>query len=78
MLAQFITAALRRKSQLEAIRKNENLMRELIDFAPVPILAVTKASNECRYLNKKFSDTFGYTLDDVPNLEAWQQKAYPR
>ena len=77
MLAQFITAALRRKSQLEAIRKNENLMRELIDFAPVPILAVTKASNECRYLNKKFSDTFGYTLDDVPNLEAWQQKAYP-
>jgi two-component system sensor histidine kinase UhpB len=28
-------------------------------------------------LNERFSATFGYTLDDVPNLKVWWQRAYP-
>lgn len=29
------------------------------------------------FVNKAFTDTFGYTLEDIPTLEDWANKAYP-
>lgn len=29
------------------------------------------------YINPKFTEIFGYTLTDIPNLEKWFQKAFP-
>ena len=29
------------------------------------------------YLNPKFKEIFGYTMEDLPHKQAWLEKAYP-
>ena len=28
-------------------------------------------------LNKRFTELFGYTIEDIPTLDDWREKAYP-
>lgn len=51
-------------------------LREILDFSPV---AMGWSENEDRieYVNRQFTLLFGYTVDDLPNLETWYQRAYP-
>jgi hypothetical protein len=30
-----------------------------------------------RYLNRSFTEQFGYTMDDIPTLDSWFARAYP-
>jgi len=47
-----------------------------IDSIPFGILLVDKNGFHT-YLNPKFSEMFGYTLEDIPDRETWFEKAYP-
>jgi PAS domain S-box-containing protein/putative nucleotidyltransferase with HDIG domain len=40
-------------------------------------LSVIDPKGHYKYVNRKFTDMFGYTLDDVPHGRQWLQKAYP-
>jgi signal transduction histidine kinase/FixJ family two-component response regulator len=44
---------------------------------PSPVAIYLLDSGQCSVLNTKFTECFGYTLQDVPNLSAWFNLAYP-
>ncbi len=43
---------------------------------PVP-LALINSEQKTEYLNPKFTETFGYTRQDIPDTETWSHQAYP-
>jgi PAS domain S-box-containing protein len=48
----------------------------VVEKFPLPV-AVISHSGRYEYINSKFTDTFGYTLTDIPNGRAWFRRAYP-
>ncbi|MDA8429630.1 MAG: PAS domain S-box protein [Geobacteraceae bacterium] len=65
-----------RKRAEERLQENERTIRTLMDSMPA---GVWWFNNEgaIEYVNRCFIELFGYTLDDIPTLEAWYERAYP-
>jgi two-component system, cell cycle sensor histidine kinase and response regulator CckA len=60
----------------EALRESEARFRRMVEFSPLPIGIATDAGM-VEYLNPKFIETFGYTIEDMPHLTDWYDLAYP-
>lgn len=58
------------------LEKSESQLRAIIDASPIPH-AIVDADSNITYLNRAFTATYGYTLDDIPNMAAWWPQAYP-
>jgi len=60
----------------EALRESEARFRLVVESSP---LAIGFASQEGRieYINPRFSETFGYTIEDIPTLKDWFQCVFP-
>src|SRR6056297_2242865 len=48
----------------------------LADQAPWGI-SIMSSDNTFEYLNPKFTELFGYTLHDLPDITTWFKKAFP-
>ncbi len=70
------THILERKQVEEALRKNEETLRHIIDSSPVPMVLHDENENVIQ-VNKKFTETFGYTIQDIPSINEWWTLAYP-
>lgn len=66
-----------RLETLEALRKSEEQFRKMVDYSPVPIVLLDNTAKRFTYFNKTLIDTLGYTLEDVPDMDAWNRAAYP-
>ena len=65
------------RKQIEAsLRESETLLREAIEFSPIPLCVADNHGN-IRIGNRQFTEVFGYTLDDVPTIDEWMTQAYP-
>ena len=70
------------KEILERIQADEALLREkdrelaLTENAPFGMVMISR-DGTYRYVNPKFIEMFGYTVNDVPNGRTWFRKAYP-
>ena len=51
-------------------------LRSIMDACPVP-MAVNDDAYNIVLLNRKFTDVFGYLVEDIPHLSDWWPKAYP-
>ncbi|MBI5519029.1 MAG: PAS domain S-box protein [Desulfovibrio sp.] len=65
-----------RKRAEAKMRESEARFRDLFHSSPVP-LGVMDAKGRIIDLNRRFTETFGYTLEDIPTLRDWRRKAYP-
>ncbi len=65
-----------RKQAELSLSESERRIRKLMDHSPMGI-AVTDRSGEVKYLNQKFTELLGYTLEDIPTLDQWWRLAYP-
>jgi len=65
-----------RKQAENAICASELRFRELFNLSPVP-LCYLHENGTFLDINNRFIATFGYTLEDVPNIEHWWVHAYP-
>jgi PAS domain S-box-containing protein len=65
-----------RKRAEEAITKEKEKLKTLSDNAPFGMAIVDKEYH-FTFLNKKFTELFGYDLTDVPDIETWRGKAFP-
>jgi PAS domain S-box-containing protein len=65
-----------RKQAEKLLALSEQRFRTLFQHAPVP-MALVDAEGTVLDLNEHFSQLFGYTISDVPTLDAWWQQAYP-
>ena len=65
----------RRRAQ-EALQKSEERFRQMAELSPFPMSTIS-SEGQYLYLNKKFTEVFGYTLEDIPTGRYWFHKAYP-
>lgn len=62
---------------MEALREREESIRSLIENSPVALAVTLGASQNPHMFNRKFTETFGYTIDDLPDADHWWLRAYP-
>ncbi|MCK6394897.1 PAS domain S-box protein [Zoogloea sp.] len=68
--------AITRHREESALRQSEARFRQLFEVAPMP-LALVGANGVVLDINRSFTETLGYTLADVPDMETWWRLAYP-
>lgn len=68
--------ALARRQTEERLRRSEHRFRDLVDSSPVPS-AVIENDGRYAYINRAFTDLFGYTLEDIPTGKEWFRLAFP-
>ena len=74
-LMQDVTEARRAEKKL---RDSESLFRGLIQSSPIATLVVTADPIfHVLHMNKQFEELFGWTMEDIPDVEHWWPKAYP-
>jgi PAS domain S-box-containing protein len=60
----------------ESLRESELHYRTIAESLPVP-LAVNDLEGKVTFLNKSFTETFGYSLADFSHISQWWPLAYP-
>ena len=60
----------------DSIRQSEEKFKKMIEKSPLPMV-ITDANQDISYFNDKFTELFGYSLEDVSTAEKWWQLAYP-
>lgn len=60
----------------QALQESERYFRQFIMESPSPIV-ISGHDGTIELVNDRFVETTGYTLDDIPNVEAWWIRAYP-
>jgi PAS domain S-box-containing protein len=68
--------ALQRRFAEESNRENEERFKNIAEFSPFPI-SIIDPSGAIVYLNKRFTEVFGYTTNDLATIGDWQKRAYP-
>ncbi|WP_419768645.1 diguanylate cyclase [Arcobacter sp.] len=70
----------KREDKLELNLKKTNKqsveLQDILDFSPLGI-GWTNKDGEIEYVNHKFTELFGYTIEDIPTLMVWFIKAFP-
>ena len=57
------------------LSQSEAMFRQIIDTSPIPM--VVYREEKIYNINKKFVETFGYTMEDIPRIDEWWPLAYP-
>ncbi|MCK4791069.1 MAG: PAS domain S-box protein, partial [Desulfobacteraceae bacterium] len=65
----------RMKAEKELHQEQEKF-RILVEESPLGISFIDE-DNRYKYINSKFIEIFGYTLEDIPEGREWFKKAYP-
>ncbi len=71
-----LTDITERKSAEEALWRSEERFQQIVQLLPLPI-SIIDLGGRYAYVNKKFTEVFGYTLEDIPTGKDWFRKAYP-
>lgn len=66
----------RLQQELDDSAERQIELEDLLNLAPVGI-GWSDANGKIEYINHKFTHLFGYTLEDLPDLNAWYERAYP-
>jgi PAS domain S-box-containing protein len=62
--------------EIQARKESESRFRLFTETAPVGVI-IANQDQKAVYISPKCTDLFGYTVDDIPNIEAWLALAYP-
>ncbi|OQP60024.1 hypothetical protein A3860_35220 [Niastella vici] len=65
-----------RNCATRALQESEKKFRNISEQLPIPI-CVFSDREETKFLNNAFTETFGYTKEDIPNRMEWLKKAFP-
>ena len=65
-----------RKQAEEALRESEEKFKMFVESAPFGI-SITNPDMTFESFNPKFTELFGYTIDDLPDKQTWFERAYP-
>ena len=60
----------------EGLSAEKEKFQTLVEEAPLAVALIGK-DGHYKYVNSKFTEIFGYTLEDIPTGREWFQKAYP-
>jgi PAS domain S-box-containing protein len=69
---------LRRRNKVEErLKASEERSRRLVQRSSVAMLVSRGLDQTVELMNDKFTALFGYTIDDVPDVDHWWPLAYP-
>ncbi|MFW6240837.1 MAG: response regulator, partial [Thermodesulfobacteriota bacterium] len=71
-----VEMALHKAEVEQRLRRSEARFRRMAEVSPFPIFIVAD-DGRITYVNRRFSELFGYTLADVPHEDDWLSRAYP-
>ena len=71
-----VRAALEKSGQRRALAASEEEFRRVIRCSPIA-MGIYDKEGRITFLNDRFIKVFGYTKDDLPEMETWWSKAYP-
>lgn len=60
------------------LRQSEETLRLLIENAPIAMIVTSGVKQTLEMVNHKFEKLFGYTQEDVPDIEHWWSLAFPK
>jgi PAS domain S-box-containing protein len=66
-----------RKQAEEKLKASEERSRRLVQSSSVAMVVCRGLEQKVELVNDKFTDLFGYTVDDVPDVAHWWPLAYP-
>jgi len=72
----FVRDITARKRAEESLRESEEKFRVLIEESPLGVSLIDKKGNY-KYLNPRFVEMFGYSLEHIPTGRDWFKKAFP-
>ncbi|MBF0100123.1 MAG: response regulator [Desulfobacterales bacterium] len=58
------------------VQDEKDRLRQLLDYSPMPN-AIADEHGMIVYINQRFVELFGYTLEDIPTVDTWFVRAYP-
>lgn len=73
-LARLRQAALEHDLNAHAERRIQ--LEDILDSSPIAT-GWSNADGRIEYLNRQFAHLFGYTFEDLPDIETWDRLAYP-
>ncbi|MDI6719249.1 MAG: PAS domain-containing protein [Methanomicrobiales archaeon] len=68
--------AIARRQTEDRLRRSEQRFTEVLDASPVPAALLDHGGRHL-YLNRAFTERFGYTLADTPTENEWFERAFP-
>ncbi|MBW2615118.1 MAG: PAS domain S-box protein [Deltaproteobacteria bacterium] len=66
----------RREQAEEALSESDRQFRQLAESSPFGV-TITRPDLTFEYFNPKFTELFGYTIEDLPDKQSWFERAYP-
>lgn len=76
LIAGLLASRSKRRMTEVRLRQSEERFRKITANLPVAIACADKSSNII-FINEKFIETFGYSLEEIPTLDAWLEKTHP-
>ncbi len=64
------------ENAISSLQVSEAKFRDSIEFLPIPI-SIADTQGNILIVNNKFTENYGYTLEDMPTIPAWMRLAYP-
>jgi two-component system cell cycle sensor histidine kinase/response regulator CckA len=66
-----------KKRAEDALMQSEIHFRQAVEHSPVAIAIYSNMEEKFILVNRKFTEQFGYTLEDIPDVGHWWSLAYP-
>ncbi len=66
-----------KKRAEDALMQSERHFRQLVEHSPVAMAVSCDIEEKIILLNRKFTELFGYTQKDIPDVGHWWSLAYP-
>jgi len=76
VVANTLAGIIVRKRAEKALETEKEKFQVLVEESPLGISLISKAGNY-KYVNPKFVEMFGYTLEEIPTGREWFRRAYP-
>ncbi|MBI5582873.1 MAG: response regulator, partial [Deltaproteobacteria bacterium] len=64
------------EQKMQALELEKQRFQTLVDESPLGVVLVDK-EDRVRYVNPRFTEIFGYSLEDIPDRNYWFGLAYP-
>jgi len=58
------------------LKARETFFNDIVEKLPFPVI-VGAADYQTEYINPKFTEIFGYTIEDISDQKAWREKLFP-
>jgi PAS domain S-box-containing protein len=76
VLLSMIRDISQRRAAENRLRASEAQFRRLLELAPLP-MGLASREGGMVLLNRRFTQTFGYGIEGMPDMESWWRQAYP-